>query len=293
MGPVRFQDVARLMVVNPFARELTGRADEVLGYSLFDRYEVEEGDYSEAAQVAFLVTCLALAQWSGQEAELCAGASFGGKAAAVYSGALGFEDAVRVTVGMARCEREYFALHHSDVVTESFARTPRERLDEILTELDWYEVSCEVDEDLYMVTLREDRLEWLQRRIRSVGGMPLYTMRPPLHASVFGPLRDVVEREVLAGIPFVDPVIPVVADQDGAVLRTGEDVRTRLLDGYVRAVRWPAVVDSLRDNGIEHLHVAGPDRLFGRVRRVRESFSSVTLVDPRTALRPRRPVPVA
>lgn len=63
----------------------------------------------------------------------------------------------------------------------------------MLAELDergeWYEIACHVDEDFYMVSLRETVLEWLGKRLRSVGGLPLYTMRPPMHASVFAPLQ--------------------------------------------------------------------------------------------------------
>lgn len=295
MSPTRFQDSAKFMLINPVARRLVADADDALGYSLVDRYREAEGDYSEYAQVAFLVNCLALAAWAHDRFEpeptLCVGPSFGGKTAAAHTGVLDFADAVRLTAGWARLLESWFAENHQDVVTHSFTRVPLPELDRVLAELDergeWYEISCHVDEDFHMVSLRAPVLDWLGKRLRSVGGLPLYTMRPPMHASVFAPLRERAERELFAPLTFHDPRIPVVADQDGTLLTTGEQVRTMLLDGFVRPVRWPVVVDSLRRHGVGRLYVAGPDSLFGRVPVTTRNFD-VVAVDPRTALRPVR-----
>ena len=295
MGPHRFTDLAKFLLINPFARELTATADDVLGYSLFDRYREAEGDYSEFAQVAFLVTCLALAKWAEQQHGIqpryCAGASFGGKAAAAYAGALTPAEAIWLTARLARCEEEYFAREHPDVITQSIVRTPRDRLDEILADLDarggWHEISCHVDDDFYMVSLSETRLDWFTGRVRAAGGMPLYTTRPPMHCRAFAPLRDVVDREICAGLRFADPRIPLIADQDGTVVTSAEGARTMLLDGLVRPVRWPEVVAALRRAGAATLYVSGPDRLFSRVACTTRNFTVVPL-DPRAALAPRR-----
>ncbi|KAB2346205.1 ACP S-malonyltransferase [Actinomadura rudentiformis] len=290
MGPSSFADVARFMLINPAARKLVKAADEVLGYSLVDRYRENDGDYSEYAQVAFFVNCLALAG-EGLDPEVCTGPSFGGKMAAVYSGALSFDDGVWMTSRWARCLDEYFAEEHGELITHSFARTPPERLGEILAELDargtWHEISCHVDDDFTMLTLGQNELEWLEKRLRQAGGLPLYSMYPPMHASVFAPLREKMENEVFRELTFSDPALPVIADQDGAVLETGAQVREMLLDGLVRAVRWPDVVAALKARGIGRLDVAGPDRLFGRVPCTTRNFE-VVRHDPRSATRPRR-----
>ncbi|RSM80771.1 ACP S-malonyltransferase, partial [Amycolatopsis sp. WAC 01375] len=188
MGPTRFADVARFMVVHPSARDLVAVADDRLGYSLVDRFSEADGDYSTEAQIAFLVNCLAMAAWAesefGVSPDYCTGPSFGGKAAAAYSGALSTSDAVWLTAEFARCLKEYFAVEHADAVTQSFARTPPDRLAEITAELDdagaWYELSCRVDEDFAMLTLSESRVEWLGDRLRAAGGGPVLQMGPPV-----------------------------------------------------------------------------------------------------------------
>jgi malonyl CoA-acyl carrier protein transacylase len=295
MSPSRYADLGRFLLVNPFARRLVRAADERLGYPLLDRFRDADGDYSEYAQVAFLVTCLALAEWAGAELgvrpDVCTGPSFGEKPLAAYAGCLPLPDAVGMTAALARCMAEFFATEHTDVVTHSFVRTPGERLAELLAELEgrggWYDISCYIDHDFYMVSLREKHLDWLQRNIRRVGGLSLYTMRPPMHSAAFGALRRKAEDEVLGALTFADPALPVVADQDGRLVRTGEGVRQMLLDSFVRPMRWPAVVAALREMGVGTLCVAGPDSLFGRVPATTGSFE-VLAVNPRFALQPRR-----
>ncbi|GHB78521.1 hypothetical protein GCM10010377_80810 [Streptomyces viridiviolaceus] len=300
MGPSRFEDVGKFMVINPYARELVSLADETLGYSLVDRYREADGDYSEYAQVAFLVNCLAVARWATDtlemEADCCTGPSFGGKAAAVHAGALSARDAIRMTAGFARCMEEYFSTEYTDVVTHSFARTPQDVLERILGELredgEWCDVSCHIDHDFTMLSLREGRLEWLQQRLRAVGGLPLYTLRPPMHSAAFGALRRKAEEEVFAGIEFSDPRLPIVSDHDGTLVESAEGVRELLLDGFVRPVRWPDVVDTLRGLGVGTVYVAGQDSLFGRVAVTTAAFE-VTPLTPQLAMRPRRRRPAA
>src|SRR5689334_22688344 len=101
MGPTRFADVGKFMLISPYARRLTRIADKVLGYSLTDRFRESGSDYSDAAQLAFLVNCLALADWAGDVLEMSpdvvVGPSFGGKAAAAFSGAVTTAEAIRIT----------------------------------------------------------------------------------------------------------------------------------------------------------------------------------------------------
>ena len=295
MGPTTFADLAKFMLINPFARKLTKAADEVLGYSLIDRYRETDGDYTEFSQVSFLVSCLALAEWSedalGMRPDVCVGPSFGGRAATVYSGGLPFADAVWMTARWAGCVDEYFSREHTDLVTQSFLRTPEDSLAEVLRELDeqgeWYDISCYIDHDIYLLSLREQRLDWLNQRLRSIGGMPVYAMRPPMHSSAFGALRDKVEEEVFGRLTFTDPRIPVVADQDGTLVDSGAGLRKMLLDGFVRPVRWPDVVATLKRMDVGKVYVSGRDHLFGRVACTTRNFDVVP-VAPATAMQPRR-----
>ncbi|MFF8845296.1 ACP S-malonyltransferase [Streptomyces sp. NPDC015127] len=292
--PSPFDDLGKFLLVNPIARKLTAIADDTLGYSLIDHYRQADSEYSEYERVSFLVVCLALAYWAEEtmdlEADACAGASFGGTPAAVYAGSLDFAEAIWLTARWNDCVRAYFARENGDVVTQSFARTPESRLAEILQELDdageWYEIACHVDDDFWMLSVRERRLGWLQSSLRALGGMPMYTMRTPMHSRAFAPLRDMIEEELVDKLQFSDPVLPIVCDHDGTVLGTADEVRRLLLDGVVRTVRWPAAMTTLAGHNVDRVVVSGPDGLWGRVDCVRRTFDVVTLT-PAMALRPR------
>lgn len=299
MAPISFADVGKFLILNPFAKDLVAATDRRLGGSLIGDLKSADGDYTHAAQLAFFVSCVALARWAeaelGVEPVAATGPSFGEKPLTAHVGALPFDDAVWLTAQLARVLDEFFATEHTDVVTHSFARVPRERVTELLGELaaagGWSDVSCYVDTDFHMVSLRERDLEWLQRAIRANGGLSIYTMRPPMHSSAFGALRRKAEDEVIGRLEFADPVIPVIADQDGAVIRTADGVRAMLLDSFTTPLRWPAVVESLARNGVGRVCVAGPDSLFGRVSLTKSTFEVVAAA-PQAAMRARRAAPV-
>ncbi|MFH8979030.1 ACP S-malonyltransferase [Streptomyces sp. NPDC017890] len=295
MGPSRFGDAARFMLLDPYARRRLAVADEVLGYRVAERFRDGGADYSEYAQVAFLVNCLALADRAadraGEEPAVCVGPSFGQKAAVAYAGSLSYEDTLRMTVAMARCEEEYFRTHHQDVVTHSFTRLPEERLKVALAELDadgeWYEFSGYLDDGFHLLSLRGSRLDRFRKRISDLGGYSMYSMRPPVHAPAFAGLRRTVESEVLSGIPVRAPRMPLVADQDGTVLDSAEGVRTMLLDTFDRPVDWRAVVDALTGLGVTRLLFSGADNLFHRLDRTKRSFEIRNLT-PKSAVSARR-----
>lgn len=292
MGPSNFSEVGKFMVLDPYVRRRLKAADEALGFSLMDRFYEAETDYSEYTQAAFLVNSLALADRAvdtlGMRPDICVGPSFGQKAATVYAESLDFADALRMTVEMARCEEEFFASTHSDVVTQSVVRTPGDRLEELMAGLRERDELCEVsgrlDHNFFLVSLRESMLDELKAGIRDMGGYPMYTMRPPVHAPSFGALRAKAEREVLDRYEVRAPALTVVADQDGSVVETADAMRTMLLDTFDRAIHWPDAVAGLQRLGVERLVVAGPDNLFRRLDCTTKNFE-VLAFDPKSTVK--------
>lgn len=300
MSPSRYVDLAKFMMVSPQARRLRKAADSVLDYSLMDEYRSAGEGYSECSQVAFLISCFALAEWAqeelGIEPDLCAGASFGEKVAIAFAGSLTFSDTVRLTVQLARCEEAYFRCEYRDVVTQSVVRILEPTLREILADVagrgEWCDISCFLDDNFFMVSMREQSLDLFNSAVRAAGGIPLQVMWPPMHSSAFSALRQRVADDVLTGFRFADPRLPIVADQDGAVVDTAEGVQSLLLNSIVRPVNWPDTLRSMRERGVTKMYVAGPDALFGRVRCATTNFDVVT-VNQRIALQPKRPLKYA
>ncbi|MGF1430703.1 ACP S-malonyltransferase [Kitasatospora sp. LaBMicrA B282] len=291
MAPTRFADVGEFLLFDPYGRRRRQEADRALGHSVLDEYRTCAEDYGAAAQVAYLTVCLALADRAeaelGVAPELCAGPSFGQRAAAAYAGSLPFADAVRLTAELARCEEEYFATEHRDMVTLTFLRTPEEKLRELLAELDElgepHGISGHLDEGFHLLTLREPALDRFRSRVSELGGYSLYTMRPPVHAPAFGELRRRAEEQVFARYTVEAPRLPVVADQDGSIVTTAEAMRTMLLDTFDRPIHWPKMVTTLHEHGIRRLCLAGPENLFARLDCTREGFELLN-VTPKSAI---------
>ncbi|MEU2794546.1 ACP S-malonyltransferase [Streptomyces sp. NPDC007100] len=300
MGPSSFAAVGKFMVLDPYVGQLLPEADAALGYSLLDRFYSSDEEYSEYTQVAFLVNSLALARRAGDELGMrpgyCTGPSFGQKAAAVWTGCLDFPDAVRMTAELARCEQEFFATEYSDVVTHTVMRVPGEALRDYLSGLTdrghWYEVSGRLDDGFVMVSLSAGLLAEFKQAVSAMGGYSMSTMRPPVHATAFRGLRRKAAEEIFPRYEVRAPGIPVVADQDGRLVETAEDMRRMLLDTFDVAIDWPAVVDSLVRLGVRTVYVTGPENLFRRVRCTTRNFEVVP-VDPKNTLqnmlRPVRP----
>jgi [acyl-carrier-protein] S-malonyltransferase len=273
------------MATDPYARRLRRTADDVLGYPLMDLYRQAGADYSEYSQLAFLITCLALIEQAAglldASPAACTGPSFGGKAAVAYAGVLSFSEAILLTARLARCEEEYFRTEHQDVITQSVARTPGPMLREILAAMtardEWHDISCHIDQDFFMVSMRTSSLDLFLAAVRAAGGLPLYAMRPPMHSSAFGPLRRKAADEVLGDFRFSDPRLPIIADHDGSLVVTAEGARAMLLDSFVRPVSWPRVVRSMKDLGVKKVYISGPDSLFGRVHCTTRNFSVVPI----------------
>lgn len=284
MAPSRFEELTKFLVLNPKARRRVAEADEVAGYSILDAYADSEDAYSPAAQLAFLVSCVALADGITVRPDAVTGVSFGQKAAAVHSGALDFADAVRLTAVQAACEAEYFAEQHQDVVTHTVMRVPDEGWRTVIGELSWSEISGVVDDGFHMVSLREGELAEFTRRISAVGGYSLYTMRPPVHAPAFEALRRRAAGAAFGDCPLRAPRIPLLSDQDGAVVTTADEVRAMLLGTFDRPIDWPSVTAALHGRDITELHFCGTDNLFSRVPRAK-AFR-VHAHNPKLALRP-------
>jgi [acyl-carrier-protein] S-malonyltransferase len=251
-----------------------------------DRYQAAAGsDYSEYSQVAFLISCLALIEQAADmldaEPVACTGPSFGGKTAIAYSRALPAAEAILLTARLARCEEEYFKTEHTDVVTQSVARTPWQALQVILDAMtqrdEWCDISGRIDEDFFMVSMRTSSLELFLKEVRTAGGLPLYAMQPPMHSSAFGALRRKAEDEVFRDFTFSRPRFPIIADQDGSVITTASAARAMLLDGFVRPVHWPQVVRSMKELGITKVYIPGLDNLFGRVRCTTGNFNVIPI----------------
>ncbi|WP_349876885.1 ACP S-malonyltransferase [Micromonospora sp. HUAS YX12] len=286
LAPSNHRAVGEFMVTDPYARRRVAQADAVLGRSLVDGFRTAGPAGNADSQLAFMVNCIALADradQAGMSARLAIGPSFGQFALAAHLGVLPFEIAVELVIAFSDCEREYFRTRHTGLVTRFFYRLDTTGLAVVRRELTvrgaWNELSCDLDAGFAALTLARDAVPALDAAVRAIGGIPLYSLSPPVHSSAFGQLRDRC-AEVCHGVDFAAPRMPVVSDHDGTLVTTGPGVRELLLAGIVRPVRWPAAMAALTGAGVRIVWVPGPSNLFDRL--ARTAFE-VRAVNPENA----------
>ncbi len=97
------------------------------------------------------------------------------------------------------------------------------------------------------------------------------------HSSLMEPVQAKM-AEAMGEVEWRDPRVPLVSNATGAVVRTGDDVRTALLTQIASPVLWVDCVQTLVAEGVTRVLEVGPGRvLAGLVRQIAtdvETFSA-------------------
>ncbi|WP_406692040.1 hypothetical protein REH65_08660 [Saccharopolyspora sp. ID03-671] len=268
--PTKFSAIEDFLRTSDHARARIEVADDVLGYSLLDAYaEAEVYDW-EVYESGFLVLTLALADWALDHVELdpvlCGGQSFGAIIAAVFSGALSYEDGLRLVRASAAVELDYFAAVPEPLGCLFFYRLDSRTVDALVADFPGeLEVSIYLDDSVHAVSGTLADLRLFEDRVRESGGYPFYTMNRSEHCSTVRPLRDRLETEVYDRVSWNSPKWPMLSDVSGRLLTDPAEIEKDLLDGWVTPVRWSTVVEGMRAARAEHAHIIGPRNMFARI----------------------------
>jgi [acyl-carrier-protein] S-malonyltransferase len=88
------------------------------------------------------------------------------------------------------------------------------------------------------------------------------------HSPLMRRARDEFGR-ILAHVPFRDPVVPMLGNVHGSVIRTAEGLRTELTDHLVHGVQWTTTVRRMVADGVTDFVEVGPGRvLSGLIKRI-------------------------
>jgi [acyl-carrier-protein] S-malonyltransferase len=80
------------------------------------------------------------------------------------------------------------------------------------------------------------------------------------HSPLMQPAADAM-AQVLPGIAFRDPAVPIVANTTGRPLSSGEDIRRELLDQLCNSVQWQRTMEYLIGNGVTSVIEIGPGKV--------------------------------
>lgn len=289
LAPSDYESVKAFVETSPYARQRYDEASEILGFNLQDAFAQADEDQWEVYQCAFLANSVALADWAennqGMKPSLCVGASFGGVAAAVYTQCLTFREALLLTRESTLEEKQYFSTLEESIGTHFFYRVSFEKVQEMVQDFcaqdRWVEISAYLSDQIHAVCATFDTIEHLKKKIREEKGISLHTMKRPIHCSKLNALKERIRQKVYNRFLFEPLALPFVSDVDGALVKTPNEMKTALLDGYDYPVQWPKTIETLKHQQVKKAFVVGPQNLFGPL--TKEHFE-VSIVSPDMAL---------
>ncbi|NTU50861.1 MAG: ACP S-malonyltransferase [Candidatus Aminicenantes bacterium] len=252
------------------ARELFGRADEVLGFPLsklcFEGPE-EELRLTRNTQPALLVVSTAACREIGRDPAVAAGHSLGEYSALVAAGSLRFEDAVLLVHKRGRYMQE--AVPVGVGAMAAVLGVPGEEIERRLGDVraGVVEIANWNSDDQIVISGEKAAVEEALAAIRAPRSVVL-PVSAPFHSRLMKPAEERLAAD-LDAVDFADPRFPIVTNVDARLIRTGEEARDALKRQVSRAVLWTKSMGVLRDLGVDACVECGPGKvLAGLLKRI-------------------------
>lgn len=275
----------------PAAKELYSQAEEILGYDLAKlcfEGPAEELDTTVISQPAIFVTSLAALEMLRAESpdavlgcEMVAGLSLGEYTALVFSGAMSFEDGLRVV--QRRGEAMQAAADATPSGMVSALLLERNQVEQVCREasnagpLHIANYLCPKNTVLSGVNPACEKVAEL---IEKLGGkaVPL-AVAGAFHTDIMKP-ADARLSEALAGVALKQPEIPLVSNVDARVHSSPDEIRELLVRQVVSPVLWEDSIRLMLSSGITQFYEIGPGRVLkGLLKRIDRKAECETVND--------------
>ncbi|HUG90654.1 MAG TPA: ACP S-malonyltransferase [Planctomycetaceae bacterium] len=275
----------------PAARSLYDQANDILGYDLAGLCfggPTDDLDSTVISQPAIFVTSLAALEMLRSDrpelvlaCEMAAGLSLGEYTALVFTGALTFEDGLRVVHRRGQAMQDAADATPSGMV--SLLMLDRDAVTAICREaaaegtLSIANYLCPGNVVLSGVNAACERAAELAEA-RGGKAVPL-AVAGAFHTDIMKP-ADARLAEALAGVPLRQPEIPLVSNVDAATHDDPDEIRELLVRQVVSPVLWEDSMRLLLARGVEEFYEIGPGRVLkGLLRRIDRKISCETVND--------------
>ena len=281
----------RLASHYPAARQLYDRAAEILGYDLASicfNGPAEELDSTVISQPAIFVTSLAALEKLRQDSpeiplacEMAAGLSLGEYTALVFSGAMSFEDALRVV--KRRGEAMQAAADATPSGMVSILLLERAQVEQICQEASAHgsiRIANFLCPGNLVVSGDNAACERAAELAIAAGGraIPL-AVAGAFHTDIMKPADEAV-AEVLAEVEIRSPEIPVVSNVDAQTHSDPEEIRELLIRQVISPVRWEDSIQRMLAAGCDDFYEVGPGKVLrGLLKRISRKSNCATIND--------------
>jgi len=256
------------------ARELFGRADEILGYRIsrlcFEGPD-EELRLTQNTQPALLVVSAIAYSLFGREPAIAAGHSLGEYSALVSAGSLRFEDALRLVHNRGRYMQEAVPVGQGAMAAvlgmsyEDLSQAVSRVQSGVVQIANWNS-----QEQLVIAGHKQAVEEALKmaKPPRSV----MLSVSAPFHSALMKGAEDRLAMD-LDRVEFKDLKFPIVTNVDAKIIEKGEDARDSLKRQVSRPVLWYKSMQRLAGENIDAFVELGPGKvLTGLIKRIGRSW---------------------
>jgi [acyl-carrier-protein] S-malonyltransferase len=281
----------RLADQYPAARRLYDRAAEILGYdlaSLCFNGPAEELDSTVISQPALFVTSLAALEKLRVDSpeiplacEMTAGLSLGEYTALVFSGAMSFEDGLKVV--KRRGEAMQAAADATPSGMVSILLLERPQVEQICLEASAHgpiRIANFLCPGNLVVSGENAACERAAELAIAAGGraIPL-AVAGAFHTPIMKP-ADLALAEVLAEVDIRPPEIPVVSNVDAQTHSDPEEIRELLIRQVLSPVRWEDSIQKMLNDGCDEFYEVGPGKVLkGLLKRISRKTNCTTIND--------------
>lgn len=264
----------------PAARRLYEQADAILGYELsrlcFEgpAYQLDATDVSQPAIFVTSLACLEKLRATQPEValacEMTAGLSLGEYTALVFAGALSFGDGLRLVQERGRAMQAAADATPSGMVSVLLLDIDQVR--RIRNEAAQYgaiEIANYLCPGNIVLSGENAACERAVELVEAAGGKPVpLAVAGAFHTQIMQP-ADTRLAEVLEGIAFREPEIPVISNVDAQPHSDPAVLKDLLVQQVVSPVLWEESIRLMLRQGIDEFYEIGPGKvLTGLLKRI-------------------------
>lgn len=280
------------------ARQVFHQADQVLGFALTKLMfegpgdELEDTINAQPAILTLSIACLAALKerWAelGRAVQpICvAGHSLGEYTALVAAEVLDFSDALTLVRERGRLMKE--TGEHRPGGMAAVVGLDRAALEAICAEAGAHGLIVVANTNTADQMVISGELPALDRAVelaRERGARAVVPLR--ISIASHSPLMQqaaIQLAELIAALTLRDPVTPIVANIQGKILTTAEDIRQHMAAQLCLPVEWTSSVKAIVESGVEAIVEIGPGQVLSRlVRKISRDVHAMTLSDAEAA----------
>lgn len=253
-------------------REMMERANEILGFRLTDiMFEgtAEELKQTKVTQPAVFLHSVAMAKALGITPSAVAGHSLGEFSALVVSGALAFEDGLRLVSKRAQAMQACCEAVEGGMA--AILALSDEQVEQICAETEGVVVAANYNCPGQLVISGEKAaVEAACVKAKEAGArraLPL-PVGGAFHSPLMEPAREELEKAI-AEAPFRTPSCPIYQNVDAKPHTDPEEIKQNLIAQLTAPVRWTQIVQQMLADGVDQMTELGPGTVLqGLVKKV-------------------------